>query len=1151
MRNTKTTINKFLIFSLLILSVFSLAFTPKERNDNSGKGSNGIAKTQNKAGDAYLMQINNIKMPMNRTGVMANVNVSGVGQGEFGGNGFLFSGGFLMSGLANGVLWANGVATASRIQDYDAGTYNEGGATDPRAQMYVVDKADPPFGQSWQDWKDAVALGADFYDGDGDGKYNPIDLNGNGEWDADEDAPDQIGDETVWTVYSDQIPSGKRRFTEVNPVGIEIRQSVSAFQSAGSLGNIIFVRYRLRNTGLVADVLDSVYFGVWADPDLGDFTDDLVGSDTTLDAGYVYNDGNDANYGSNPPTFLIDFFQGPVAFVPGKSFDDANGNGVFDPGETPLDTALKVKGQILGVDTIPGATNLGISSFVHYMQSHPTQGDPNTAQEARNYNLGFDRVGNLIDPCTWTFGSVQGGVDCAAVDPKFMYSGNPVTGVGWINILPTDQRQMSNTGPFKLVKSDDPNNPGKNDIDIVAAYIVGRGNSALNSIDEAKKISNFAQFIYDQNFKTAAPPPDVKPIVKTEDEAIELIWNASEQMKYHSQAFDAGGNSVFNVLFEGFQVWMFNKNSTSLEESGQANAKLIASYDKANNINTVLIENGNTKERTTTYTPGIQLDSALYSDPERGWIKLRITKDPFTSGPILKGKPYFIAIVGYALNYDALVALDAQAGTWMLRGDAFTQATQNVFKIINNGIIPGDDANIPSRSGIALAHTGPAESVANYTVIDRSSTTTAKYKVNFFKDSSDSKYSLFWKATNESTGQVVVDSSKAYNLIDPTTLVDGVLLNIKWVKPGLKDASFQGGEMFNKTQNDNTGPFYVGKDLDTVMFVSAVTTGRTGVIHAEDMRRVEIRFGQTSKAYRYLKGNFSLNFLSPDPSDPTKGSNFVEVPYQVWVKDDNYGEERQLATGVLEVEDNSKGLAPDEKWNPGTDISLTKEYIVIFNAPYDDTGSQVVYTGTGTGPRSGKFAIISKGYKIDRNDPRVNDSLIAIAKEPWFNAMYVVGLEAKDSVAAANWNPTGTYVIDIPHPLTDKDEFTYQVSKDLTAAEQTDRFNKVNVFPNPLFAFNPATSFTGGNIDEPFVTFSNLPNQVTIKIYSLSGIVLRTLTEQNKTSITSPYLRWDLKNEDGLRVASGVYIAVISNPTLGDKILKFAIIQPQKQIQRF
>jgi hypothetical protein len=107
------------------------------------------------------------------------------------------------------------------------------------------------------------------------------------------------------------------------------------------------------------------------------------------------------------------------------------------------------------------------------------------------------------------------------------------------------------------------------------------------------------------------------------------------------------------------------------------------------------------------------------------------------------------------------------------------------------------------------------------------------------------------------------------------------------------------------------------------------------------------------------------------------------------------------------------------------------------------------------------------------------------------------------------------------------------------------------VYPNPLYGFNPLTSYTNGNPDEPFVTFTNLPQDIEVKIYSLSGTLLRTLSTDDKSSPTSPFLRWDLQNESGLRVASGMYLAIVSSPIYGDKILKFAIIMPQKQIQRF
>ena len=64
-----------------------------------------------------------------------------------------------------------------------------------------VGSEDPPFGPSWLDWIDAVYLGADFYDGNNDGIYNPVDLNGNNQWDPNEDKPDLILDEAYWCVF--------------------------------------------------------------------------------------------------------------------------------------------------------------------------------------------------------------------------------------------------------------------------------------------------------------------------------------------------------------------------------------------------------------------------------------------------------------------------------------------------------------------------------------------------------------------------------------------------------------------------------------------------------------------------------------------------------------------------------------------------------------------------------------------------------------------------------------------------------------------------------------------------------------------------------------------------------------------------------------
>lgn len=94
--------------------------------------------------------------------------------------------------------------------------------------------------------------------------------------------------------------------------------------------------------------------------------------------------------------------------------------------------------------------------------------------------------------------------------------------------------------------------------------------------------------------------------------------------------------------------------------------------------------------------------------------------------------------------------------------------------------------------------------------------------------------------------------------------------------------------------------------------------------------------------------------------------------------------------------------------------------------------------------------------------------------------------------------------------------------------------------PNPYIESNDNRLVERGKI-----IFTNLPEEVKIKIYSLSGILVKTLTEKDKENINSPFLIWDLMNENGLRVGDGVYLAVIKTK-YGEKILKFSVVKQKK-----
>jgi hypothetical protein len=428
--------------------------------------------------EGHLIDVNNFKIPVDNYGRIADVEINGSNNyGTLDEKIVLFTGGFFLSGFTNDTLWANGVMSASRISDYLPGPVGE--IPSPLHGVYVVNFDDDPFGESWQNWAMAVELGADFYDGNNDGIYNPVDLNNNGIWDPDEDRPGLIGNETVFTVFNDAVPANLRRFTGVQPQGVEIQQTAFAFSNEEySLNNTVFVRHRIVNKSM--NDWDSIYFSTAADPDIGDAYNDLSGYDSISNSGYAYNEGSDQIWGSTPPAFFQTLIHGPAVFIPGETFIDINGNGIYDPGiDTAIDTAYNIRGDVMGIDTIPGAKNLHLTSFTNYHSGDPAHGDPYQVYELRQYQIGGRKnTGELIDPCTWPYGTVIG-VDCNLVNPLFMYSGDPETQIGWLHTQESDIRQLQSIGPFDLKQGEHK--------DILAAYLVGRNTSAVNSVTVTKQ----------------------------------------------------------------------------------------------------------------------------------------------------------------------------------------------------------------------------------------------------------------------------------------------------------------------------------------------------------------------------------------------------------------------------------------------------------------------------------------------------------------------------------------------------------------------------------------------------------------------------------------------------------------------------------------
>ena len=459
----------------------------------------------------YRFFVNNLDLTFNNKGMFGfGVQPGYDCLGYFNGCKFLFSSGFMVSGYDGDSLWSCGQAQSSMVWNFRPGNVDSN-YMNLIYKIYVNENNANPDYPAWQDYVNAVNTGADFYDGNGDGIYDPTDQNGNNIWDPNEDKPDIIGDLTAWCVYNDAIPESLRiRFPGVDPVGLEIRQTVFGFSTISSLENVVFIRYDLINSGKVNTVLDSVYFSSWADPDIGNnYQDDLFGSDTLRQSIFIYSEEDiDPCYGSAIPSFFTRCLEGPKSYIPGETFTDNNSNGVYDEGiDTALDTAISRRGKDIGVQYYPGAKNCNVSSSIVYISSDPLRGDPLDKFEARNYMKGLLNNGQILNPCgPDCYGNFFGGGNCNSVNPLLWYSGDPLTQTGWLGTNSSDMLTMINTGPFKL-------EVGK-PVSIIVAYIVGQGTDRLNSITKAREIAEYTHNFYLSNFGEFPVSVDEDPISK-------------------------------------------------------------------------------------------------------------------------------------------------------------------------------------------------------------------------------------------------------------------------------------------------------------------------------------------------------------------------------------------------------------------------------------------------------------------------------------------------------------------------------------------------------------------------------------------------------------------------------------------------------------
>ncbi len=287
-----------------------------------------------------------------------------------------------------------------------------------------------------------------------------------------------FGRQTAWWVMNDM--GGAHDWSEEEPLGVEVRVT------AWTLGDLdapdllysTFYRYEIINRS--ADVLEDVYVGMHVDADLGDATDDYVGSDPTRGMVFFYNgDNNDDGQGGYgvPPALGIDVLSGALGGmnVRKSTLSPSNGAGAYNylRGIWPDGTPLKVGGD------------------------------------------GYNTNGPVT---RWTFSG----------DPPAFWSEYNSDGNGIQNV-PGDRRAMVSAIPFQLEPRE------RHTVDI--GFLFAQGADNLDSVRELKRISDVAQVAFEDGTlfsrREAPPPPSSAPTLISpadgaafEEETVTFQWTS-------------------------------------------------------------------------------------------------------------------------------------------------------------------------------------------------------------------------------------------------------------------------------------------------------------------------------------------------------------------------------------------------------------------------------------------------------------------------------------------------------------------------------------------------------------------------------------------------------------------------------------------------
>ena len=865
-------------------------------------------------------------------------------------------------------------------------------------------------------------------------------------------------------------------------LGLEIESRY--YQWANPLAeDIIFLIYKVTNKS--DRDLHEVTFGMWGDPHIGgpaNWQDDLSYFDRNINMVYAWDeDGVSDVTGRAPGYFGYKFLESP-----GQPYDgvDNDNDGMVDESRNngiDDDNDWDIEKHDVGIDGIPNTGDTGEDDGT------PTAGDPFDPREPGEPNF------------EWTDLDESDMVGLTGFASPPFTSQNRISNdhYVWENHLQAgefDSANVDQAGDYIFIYSSGPMSlPAGEARRFSIALLVGQDyeDLTLNAVT--------AQDIYEKNYQFAKPPD--KPVVMAVpgDEKVTLYWDAIAETSYDliSESYDFEGYVVYRSIEPSFldqQTITDANGSKFLFEPLKMATGAPARFD---------LDNDYSGLSTIPYGDrGVFYNLGSNTGLRHSFID---------SNNVINGQTYYYAVVSYDHGDDSLgiapsecsktITLNPETNEVIL--DVNTK--QIIPRVPTAGYVPG---NI--NEGFIEHVSGVATGIVSIEVIDpRAIENENMFEISF------------------------MDNPINYSVKDMKTVADELVAKLdQFVRldyGNIDSASFS----LSDVNGSNT--YELGTDYELIL--------QSGKIRA--IPGGGLLDGVTYLAAYMYYGVAKSNLLNMEESNP------VFDGLKIYAQNQNLAlDETQMAWSAGSPTNWEPQVKPfnniDTKMYPA-------DYEVRFFDDIADSSArpgygyikakfQVWETTVGLVPEQRKVIILELPPEDSLWTPG-DRAVILQGDETSSTSWEFTFLEP--SVDGIDPNSGDIYYIATTRPFSEEDKYQFITNASLINNEQAiNELDNISVVPNPYVVTNVLEPLDRQNPRDRGprrVYFNHLPKDCTIRIYTITGELVKTLVHHSSMDDGKEF--WDLTTDDNFPISYGVYLFHVDAEDLGESIGRFAVIK--------